>query len=1164
MSQHQSRGLPVPQRLSSLSSSNESITRKSDRSPLYGLNSILAEHSQGAPRYTVNNNIIVDNELRRKFGKTVRTSRQFELHLSSANREGGIEGRVEGGGGGEGRGGGALSGNLSPRATEPAAINSQKQLRQRASSPLLGDRYQNKYHELLPSFHAEANPTLRVPESPSALCSSHDPLTFPSTVSQLAHVEAHAQSQSQTQTHNQLQNQIPASYSSRDLTFRNNSSLANWLADSILPADLEPSEPYSQAQKTASKVKHRPPMIDLSHLFPKPSDPAAIPRMPLLSPHRLTMSPSPISLLSDTSFGGQQWKLGSLHNTGNKLTKTPSIRELAALRKLFEQKQQQQELQHRSSISPQSPSQLYDQSLYGKQHLKLRQKQQQVPQEKESFFQRQKRDKKRLEEEQPQRQVQQEKEHYFQRQKREKQRREEEEQSYKRQKEEQRLQEQRDQLQLKQLQKQRQSELQSQSYEFPFQRKRPGPRKKAVEWFDGPEGQVSSGDDDDDNEEPDNGGGRKSIQYATQTLPATRQPAPRESIYSRGSSNRASVNSNALSGVSRASSRTLILSSTPNPVKKYTPESHNNLSPFFSFETSNFYSSPHDWEFGSRASPAVIIESASASEGLSRKSSKTALNRSDLNEASVLCLSSSEDESEEGELGGNTPARRGFIIRDSIATFDEEGSEICTATAKAVAAARGGPVVSRIRSANFRSPRASEATEPYPQSLSRNRSNSSILRSPNYRPSNGIPTISEPEEPAAPPSSAPATTTTNTSTFDFQLPHPQPRPRTREGSTHQSPPPTNRRSRFIAVTRQEEQFLEAIRRQHGNIPPSFSITDTSTPRTSNTITNPPRKSPSSSRDHSPSTNKSKAAAANTSFLALSPELPQARSNRDSLHVYPTTTTASTSASATTESSERSLSHHHTLSVSDGDRHSNPSPTNKSKAAAANTSFLALSPELPQARSNRDSLHVYPTTTTASTSASATTESSERSLSHHHTLSVSDGDRHSNPSPCISLMQSDTLPSSSKSWASPRTPTVKQYTHPRQQQHQQQQKQHNPTPRTLMHAQPLSSYPISSSLVLSTLSARSRSHSHSRSPSPPPLSVSAAAAGSSSGSAPAPVTPDETKRHSRSRTDSSDAMAFGDGDVDYKRDSSGLDMDAADLPIWAVGWGNETPGLAVVH
>ncbi|ODH47965.1 hypothetical protein GX48_05897 [Paracoccidioides brasiliensis] len=1090
MSQHQSRGLPVPQRLSSLSSSNESITRKSDRSPLYGLNSILAEHSQGAPRYTVNNNIIVDNELRRKFGKTVRTSRQFELHLSSANREGGIEGRVEGGGGGEGRGGGALSGNLSPRATEPAAINSQKQLRQRASSPLLGDRYQNKYHELLPSFHAEANPTLRVPESPSALCSSHDPLTFPSTVSQLAQVEAHAQSQSQTQTHNQLQNQIPASYSSRDLTFRNNSSLANWLADSILPADLEPSEPYSQAQKTASKVKHRPPMIDLSHLFPKPSDPAAIPRMPLLSPHRLTMSPSPISLLSDTSFGGQQWKLGSLHNTGNKLTKTPSIRELAALRKLFEQKQQQQELQHRSSISPQSPSQLYDQSLYGKQHLKLRQKQQQVPQEKESFFQRQKRDKKRLEEEQPQRQVQQEKEHYFQRQKREKQRREEEEQSYKRQKEEQRLQEQRDQLQLKQLQKQRQSELQSQSYEFPFQRKRPGPRKKAVEWFDGPEGQVSSGDDDDDNEEPDNGGGGKSIQYATQTLPATRQPAPRESIYSRGSSNRASVNSNALSGVSRASSRTLILSSTPNPVKKYTPESHSNLSPFFSFETSNFYSSPHDWEFGSRASPAVIIESASASEGLSRKSSKTALNRSDLNEASVLCLSSSEDESEEGELGGNTPARRGFIIRDSIATFDEEGSEICTATAKAVAAARGGPVVSRIRSANFRSPRASEATEPYPQSLSRNRSNSSILRSQNYRPSNGIPTISEPEEPAAPPSSAPATTTTNTSTFDFQLPHPQPRPRTREGSTHQSPPPTNRRSRFIAVTRQEEQFLEAIRRQHGNIPPSFSITDTSTPRTSNTITNPPRKSPSSSRDHSPSTNKSKAAAANTSFLALSPELPQARSNRDSLHVYPTTT--------------------------------------------------------------------------ASTSASATTESGERSLSHHHTLSVSDGDRHSNPSPCISLMQSDTLPSSSKSWASPRTPTVKQYTHPRQQQHQQQQKQHNPTPRTLMHAQPLSSYPISSSLVLSTLSARSRSHSHSRSPSPPPLSVSAAAAGSSSGSAPAPVTPDETKRHSRSRTDSSDAMAFGDGDVDYKRDSSGLDMDAADLPIWAVGWGNETPGLAVVH
>ncbi|PGH33743.1 hypothetical protein GX50_03400 [[Emmonsia] crescens] len=1149
MSQHQPRGLPVPQRLSSIShSSNETRSRQSNIPPLSGLDRIIAQHSQERHSYTANNNIIVDHDFLTKFGKTARAARQLGIppHPSSAaNRGEGI--------------GDPIPGNLKSLnlgAAETGAVP-QRQLRPRASSPLLGDKYQTLNHDPLPSFHAKAHPTLRQPESSSTTHSSRDPLKPPSAVSQ------QAQEQAQAQTAKHTQKQTPASISSRDLAFRNNAYSPNSSTESNLTNDdLDPLQPYLQDQKqnnknkssssssSSSKPKHRPPMIDLSKLFPKPSDPSVNPAVPLLSPHRMTMSPSPVSLRSDaSSFGAQQRKLGSIHQTVNKLTKPPSSRELSALRKQYEQREQQQEQQN-SEPSPYFSTKHHSHSFFEgepqQQHQQQQQQQQQqhsqssqspppppqraqsflhqqpVKKEKEYFFQRGKRERKRREEEQQrqkqqeeeqlrqrqkqeqrdrerkqreqlereqqqkkQEQVQQEKEQYFQRQKREKQRREEQkrrkeepdqyEQQKKQEKKQREEEEQRKQQQQLQLQQQRQEELQSQHYQFPFHEKRTRnhQRKPPVEWFDGPEGHISSDDDNAERGEP-------TTQYSMQNPPSVRQPAQRESAYSHSSSNRISVHSNAMSGTSRASSRTLILSPAPEPAKKVTPELQSNTSPFISPATSRFNTFFHDWDLGS-ATPPSVGSPATAFGGLSRKSSKLTLNKSDLNESSVLCLSSSEDEAEEAEeVEVQKPAQqRG--IRDSIATFDEGASEIFTA--KAVAASRGPSSVSRVRNTSLPPPR-----------ISRDHLTSSSVRAPTYRPSNGIPTIAEPDSPPTFRSSASTKTTTTTnsspSAFDFQLPVSRP---------HNIIKFTNRRSRVMAVTRQEEELLEVIRRHGGNMPPNFPLIDqpTPTPATSNThTTNASRKSKSKSASPSPP-----------------------------------------------PSTDRPPSSQH------------------ASGSIVDTSFLALSPSLPP-----------PHTKGPADAASAAGSDSSRS---HHALSISDsgGDHHSNPSPRVSLVYSDAfpLPSPLTSWVSPRTPTLGQYNQEQQQRHSQrhhqQQRQENTSPHSgsggnplHQHPQPLSSYPPTA-LPLSLSSPLSLPPSPLLSPTSP-LTSATTTTGEKTGLAVGVVLPiEETKRHSRTRTDSSSAIVFGDGEED---DKSAAAVETTELPIWALGWSAETPGLAVVH
>ncbi|KAL2367135.1 hypothetical protein RJZ57_008526, partial [Blastomyces gilchristii] len=348
MAQHQP---PVPHRLSSLSPSptDKLLPRQSNIPPLTGLDRLSAQHPPDRHRYTANNNIIVDHDFLTKFSKTVRTARQVEIPPSPSLTNSG------------GRTGEAINGNLNI-GTAGTGVIPQRQLRPRASSPLLGVRYQTRPHEPLPSFHAKAHPTLRQTDSSSTTLSSHDPLKPPSVVPQQAQAPAHIQTQ--TQAPNNAQKQTPASVPSRDLAFRSNAYSSNSSTEPNSTNNGDPSQRYPQDQKeksassspsssSSSKPKHRPLMIDLSKLFPKPSDPSVQRDVPLLSPHRMTMSPSPVSLLSDaSSFGAQQRRLGSIYQTVNKLTKPPSSKELSALRMQYEQQQLQQQQQGRQPSEP--------------------------------------------------------------------------------------------------------------------------------------------------------------------------------------------------------------------------------------------------------------------------------------------------------------------------------------------------------------------------------------------------------------------------------------------------------------------------------------------------------------------------------------------------------------------------------------------------------------------------------------------------------------------------------------------------------------------------------------------------------------------------------------------------------------------------------------------
>ena len=182
--------------------------------------------------------------------------------------------------------------------------------------------------------------------------------------------------------------------------------------------------------------------------------------------------------------------------------------------------------------------------------------------------------------------------------------------------------------------------------------------------------------------------------------------------------------------------------------------------------------------------------SVSDKRPISKKSSKSTLQNSDLNTSSVLCLSSSEDEGDDDEEPIKPPVNKKNIPRDSVMSYDEFEPEICTASA---AHATKGQSLRRV---DVNIPAGQR-----PQNVLRNQSvhrhpsmSSYATRQSHSRKSSGAPTSNGSEI------------------------HPSDR---FMGTQYLSPRELSRRSRVMAVTRQEEHLLEAMRQRKGKITPSI-------------------------------------------------------------------------------------------------------------------------------------------------------------------------------------------------------------------------------------------------------------------------------------------------------------------------------------------------------
>lgn len=184
--------------------------------------------------------------------------------------------------------------------------------------------------------------------------------------------------------------------------------------------------------------------------------------------------------------------------------------------------------------------------------------------------------------------------------------------------------------------------------------------------------------------------------------------------------------------------------------------------------------------------------SASNKRPMSKKSSKSTLQNSDLNTSSVLCLSSSEDEADDDEPA--KPRANGKnIARDSIMSYDDFEPEICTASA---AHATKGPSLRRV-DINIPSSR---------QNVHRNQS---VRRHPSMS-SAGKSSYATRRTHSRKSSGAPTSDGSDTHPSDKFM-----------GTHYLSPRELRRRSRVMAVTRQEEHLLEAMRQRKGKITPSI-------------------------------------------------------------------------------------------------------------------------------------------------------------------------------------------------------------------------------------------------------------------------------------------------------------------------------------------------------
>ncbi|GBF66067.1 hypothetical protein TMEN_8785 [Trichophyton mentagrophytes] len=249
---------------------------------------------------------------------------------------------------------------------------------------------------------------------------------------------------------------------------------------------------------------------------------------------------------------------------------------------------------------------------------------------------------------------------------------------------------------------------------------------------------------------------------------------------------------------------------------------------------SNSYSSQPSVSTNSRAAE----KSDKEKPRIRKKSSHAILNASNLNESSVLCLSSSEDESED-ESSDHTTG-----LRDSITTIDE-GFQICTAKAVTTTSR---PSIKRVRSSSKKHP-ARNGTS----TATRSQNGDTSSRASSLHPSILSPTDSN--------FSSGRTIPDRWPTSPPILPRIQTQFSPAESGLSQ---PGNRRSRVIAVTRQEEYLLELIRRNKGAVPQTLSPDGSASTNTKEWA-----------RALAAQMNRRSASSysSDTSFLRLSPALP---------------------------------------------------------------------------------------------------------------------------------------------------------------------------------------------------------------------------------------------------------------------------------------------------
>ncbi|EPS33206.1 hypothetical protein PDE_08168 [Penicillium oxalicum 114-2] len=244
-----------------------------------------------------------------------------------------------------------------------------------------------------------------------------------------------------------------------------------------------------------------------------------------------------------------------------------------------------------------------------------------------------------------------------------------------------------------------------------------------------------------------------------------------------------------------------------------------------------------------RASTTESSKSRGGKSSMSRQSSKSTLRNKDLQNSSVLCLSSSEDEEEnvKEEVKRESTRLPKTIHRDRMASTPENEGIASTARAVPAAAIKKIDRVSSNSSHGSYSNTRQQSNQKHISLDSTGDMSTTAGRMPTSARSSNIPIIAEP---------------------DILSQFPQ-----QPSRTPQELKELNRRSRLIAVTRQEQDLLEAMRQRKGKITPSILQFNGNTAESDgNSLASGP--SQASSCD------------VHTSFLRLSAAFPSVQSQRD--------------------------------------------------------------------------------------------------------------------------------------------------------------------------------------------------------------------------------------------------------------------------------------------